>query len=130
MRDFIIFGLIGIIGFFVDVAVLYSLVCVIGLFYGRVISFFSAVLVTWILNRRWTFRHRSSGLESSHEFVVYFVLMVFGGAANYTAYAWLVISYQFAQQHPVVGVAVGSLSGMIINLISTRFILFKKTRHN
>ena len=104
---------------------LYSLAGLIGLFYGRVVSFLAAVLATWLLNRRWTFRHCPSGLASSREFAVYLVLMLVGGAVNYAVYVGLVVSYQLVLQHPVIGVAAGSLAGMLINFLASRFILFR-----
>jgi len=125
IRDYIRFGTVGAIGFLVDVVVLYSIDGLIGLFYGRAVSFLAAVLATWLLNRIWTFRHRSSGLKFSREFVVYLGLMLIGGAVNYSAYVWLVVSYQLALQYPVIGVAVGSLAGMLINFLASRFILFR-----
>jgi putative flippase GtrA len=125
IRDYIRFGTVGTIGFLVDVVVLYSVAGLIGLFYGRAVSFLAAVLATWLLNRGWTFRHRSSGLRYGREFAVYLGFMLVGGAVNYTAYVWLVVSYQLALQYPVIGVAVGSLAGMLINFLASRFILFR-----
>lgn len=125
IRDSILFGCVGAIGFLVDVAVLYSLAGLIGLFYGRAVSFLAAVIATWLLNRRWTFKHRRSGLASSREFSVYLALMLVGGAVNYAVYAGLVVSYQLVLQHPVIGVAAGSLAGMLINFLASRFILFR-----
>ena len=125
IRDSILFGSVGAIGFLVDVAVLYSLAGLIGLFYGRAISFLAAVIATWLLNRRWTFKHRRSGFASSREFSVYLALMLVGGAVNYAVYVGLVVSYQLVLQHPVIGVAAGSLAGMLINFLASRFILFR-----
>ena len=125
LRDSILFGFVGTIGFLVDVAVLYSVAGLIGLFYGRVASFLAAVLATWLLNRRWTFRHRSSGLVRNREFTVYLALMFVGGAVNYAVYVWLVVSYQFVLQHPIIGVAFGSLAGMLVNFLTSRYVLFR-----
>ena len=125
IREPILFGAVGTIGFLIDVAVLHFLGGLIGLFYGRAVSFLAAVLVTWLLNRRWTFKHLRSGLASSREFAVYLVLMLVGGAVNYAVYVTLVVSYQLALQHPVIGVAAGSLAGMLINFLASRFILFR-----
>ncbi len=125
IRDCIFFGAVGTIGFLVDVAVLYSIAGLIGLFYGRAVSFLAAVLATWLLNRRWTFRHRSSGLASSREFAVYLTLMLVGGAVNYAVYMGLVVLYKFVLQNPVIGVAAGSLAGMLINFLASRLILFR-----
>lgn len=125
LREILLFGLVGAIGFLVDVLVLYFFSGFIGLFYGRVVSFLAAVFVTWLLNRRLTFSGRSSGLENNQEFFVYLFLMLAGGAVNYIVYVWLVFSYQEVFQYPVIGVAIGSLAGMLINLITSHFFLFK-----
>jgi putative flippase GtrA len=126
LSESFIFGSVGAVGFLVDVTVLYSLAGLIGLFYGRVVSFLAAVVATWLLNRRWTFKGRNSGLRNRHEFVVYLALMLVGGSINYGVYVWLVVAYQLIQQHPVIGVAVGSLVGMLINYLSSRFVLFRR----
>lgn len=120
------FGLVGAVGFLVDVTVLYSFAGLIGLFYGRVVSFLAAVVATWLLNRRWTFKSRNSGLRNRHEFAVYLALMLVGGSVNYGVYVWFVVAYQLVQHHPVIGVAVGSLAGMLINFLSSRFVLFRR----
>jgi len=112
LRDSIFFGFVGVIGFLIDVAVLYSVVGLIGLFYGRAASFLAAVFATWLLNRRWTFQYRNSGLANSHEFAAYLALMLVGGAFNYGVYVWMVVSYQLVHQNPVIGVAAGSLAGL------------------
>ncbi len=125
LNESFFFGLVGTIGFLVDVALLYFLTGFIGLFYGRVVSFLLAVVATWLLNRRWTFKRRKSGLRNHYEFAVYLALMLIGGSLNYGAYVWLIVANQVVQQHPVIGVAVGSLLGMLFNFWSSRLILFR-----
>ncbi len=125
-RVFLRFGVVGVVGFIVDVAVLYSVSGLIGLFYGRAASFFSAVFATWVLNRLWTFSHRRSGLSGNREFAVYLALMLLGGAINYSVYAWLIVFNQLTLQYPILGVAAGSLAGLFVNLATSRFVLFKR----
>lgn len=125
LRVYLRFGVVGVGGFLVDAAVLYVMSGYIGLFYGRAVSFLSAVFVTWILNRRWTFCNHRSGMENKREFSLYLLLMLFGGAVNYGVYVWLVIAYPLVFQHPILGVAVGSLAGMIVNFSTSHFILFR-----
>ena len=76
VRELVLFGLVGVIGFLVDSGVLYLLKSSMGLYYGRLVSFFCAVLTTWILNRYLTFSQRASGLSLIHEFSRYFGLML------------------------------------------------------
>lgn len=124
-KEFIIFTLVGTSAFVVDAGILYLLKEYFGIYWGRVLSFLTAVLATWLLNRRWTFSHLSSGLATSREFFVYLALMLVGGSVNYAVYLWLVVSYQLVLKHAVIGVAVGSLAGMLVNFLTSRFILFR-----
>lgn len=125
LREVFFFGLAGVFGFVVDTAVLYLLKDYFGLFYARFFSFFAAVFSTWLVNRSLTFRERKSGLSAQREFATYLILMLAGGAVNYGVYAWLIVSYQSVLQQPVIGVAAGSLSGMVVNLASSRFLLYR-----
>lgn len=125
LREIVLFGVSGAFGFLVDTAVLYTLKGPIGPFYGRIFSFLAAVLTTWLLNRYFTFRERKSGLSTRREFVAYLLLMLIGGGVNYGVYAWLIVSSPFASQYPVVGVAAGSLAGMFVNLVNSRYLLYR-----
>src|SRR5690606_11575997 len=125
LREFILFGIAGTCGFVVDTAVLYLLNPAIGPFYGRAVSFFAAVFTTWTINRAFAFKARKSAYSRKREFAYYFVLMLAGGVANYGAYTALVLAYPLVQQHLVIGVAVGSLAGMVINFLVSRFLLYR-----
>jgi putative flippase GtrA len=125
VKELVLFGLVGVAGFIVDAGVLYLLKSSLGLYYGRVFSFISAVLTTWILNRHLTFSERASGLSLSHEFSRYFGLMLGGGLVNYASYALLVYFVEFVARQPVWGVAAGSCAGMLVNYLTARFLVFR-----
>ena len=125
IREFLLFGVAGVFGFIVDTAVLYLLAEPLGPFYARAVSFLAAVFATWTINRLFAFRERASAMSKRREFIIYLVLMLVGGAANYGVYSWLVVSYPLVQQHLVIGVAAGSIAGMFINFIVSRYLLFR-----
>lgn len=125
LRRLLLFGVVGVAGFVVDTAVLYALRGFAGLYAGRVFSFLAAAFTTWVLNRSLTFRDRRSGTSRRSEFAIYLVLMLGGGGVNYGVYAAMISRYEFVGAHPVIGVAVGSLAGMLVNLLSSRFLLFR-----
>ena len=125
VRELVLFGLVGVIGFLVDSGVLYLLKSSMGLYYGRLVSFICAVLTTWILNRHLTFSQRASGLSLIHEFSRYFGLMLGGGVVNYVTYALLVYFVEFVASQPVWGVAAGSCAGMLVNYLTARFLVFR-----
>lgn len=125
VRELVLFGLVGFIGFLVDSGVLYLLKSSMGLYYGRLFSFISAVLTTWILNRHLTFSKRASGLSLFNEFSRYFGLMLGGGVVNYGSYALLVYFSEYVARQPVWGVAVGSCAGMLVNYLLARSFIFR-----
>ena len=126
IRQVLFFAVAGVIGLIVDVAVLYALRDAIGPFYGRAVSFFAAVAATWLVNRSITFRERSSGLSRKREFTAYFTLMLAGGAVNYATYSALVLGSGVVRQHLFLGVAAGSLAGMLVNFLTSRYLLFRR----
>lgn len=124
-REAFFFGVSGVIGFVIDSGLLYVLRDVFGLYLSRLVSFLCAVVSTWVVNRNLTFKDRRSGLSLRKEFFHYLLMMLGGGLVNYAVYAALVSLSEFVGAHPVVGVAAGSLSGMVINLLSSRFLLYR-----
>ena len=123
----VFFGLVGTIGFCIDTAILYLLKGIMGPFYARAVSFTCSAFTTWVFNRRLTFNKQHSGLTKSREFLSYFLLMLLGGAVNYGVYSVIILNSNFALTNPVIGVAAGSVCGMFVNLLSSKFLLF---RHN
>lgn len=123
--EVVLFGAVGTTGFVVDTAVLYALRPFLGNYTARAISFLCAVVVTWLLNRNLTFRHKTSRIPLGREFLRYLGMMVAGGAINYLTYAILVAKYEFVHQQPVWGVAAGSLAGMVVNYLQLRLVMFR-----
>lgn len=124
LRELVLFGVAGAVGFVVDAGVLYLLKPFLGLYIGRLVSFVCAALTTWVINRRLTFNRRASGLTLRQEFMRYLGLMLGGGVVNYTSYALLVYFVDFVARQPVWGVAVGSCAGMLVNWLLARYFIF------
>ena len=51
--------------------------------------------------------------------------MMIGGSINYGVYAFMIARYAVIALYPVFGVAAGSLAGMTVNLVTSRFLLFR-----
>lgn len=128
IRQILFFAVAGVIGLIVDIAVLYAVQGAIGPFYGRAVSFFVAVAATWLVNRSLTFSSRSSGLSRRREFATYFTLMLAGGAVNYGVYSALVLGAGLVREHLFLGVAAGSLAGMAVNFLTSRYLVFRRGR--
>jgi len=119
------FGLIGIGGLFVDMAVLYAVMWSLGLgaVPAKVISFLAAATFTWWMNRRYTFGH--SGKALLHEWASFLATNAFGGAVNFTVYTALVTQAFPYVWMPALATAAGSVSGLLFNYTASRHIVFK-----
>lgn len=125
-RELAWFGVSGVVGFVVDVAVLYAVKEALGPYLARLVSFFAAVVATWLVNRSVTFKARPSGMSLMGEFARYFTLMIGGGLVNYGVFAFLVFQFATVKAQPVWGVAAGSLVGMAFNYLSSRKMVFRQ----
>ena len=127
-KESFLFGLVGSVGFLADTSVLYLLKSDFGHYWARAISFFCAVGVTWILNRRLTFRHKTSQKSQMREFLYYLSMMLAGGAINYLTFAILVSQFEIMHRQPIWAVAAGSLAGMFINYLQLRYLMFRHVK--
>jgi len=126
VRQIILFGLAGSVGFLLDVFLLYLLRQHLGLYFGRAFSFSVSTIVTWAINRTFTFIGRRSLLELHKEFISYFLLMLMGGLVNYLVYVACIVFSLTAHQFPFIAVALGCIAGMFINFFTSKYLIFKK----
>jgi len=129
--QFLRFGIVGAVGYFIDVAVLYLMLYLgLDLYSARVISFISAATSTWIGNRLFTFTTSGSpGRKLSREWAAYIAAMALGGLANYGAYAMLITFLVVLRDHPWLAVAGGTSAGLLINFVLARRILYKSAEN-
>jgi putative flippase GtrA len=120
------FAIAGSIGFAADAGVLYlAIACGSGPFFGRVVSFLTAVWVTWRINRQYTFRDR--GQRSAWaEWWRYVLSMLSGASINYAVYSLIIVTGPRSSWLPLLGVACGSVAGMFVNFFAAKFWAFRK----
>jgi putative flippase GtrA len=121
-REFLRFAIVGTVGFVVDAGVLYLMLYLgLGPYLGRVVSFLTAATATWLLNRRFTFRHLVGKRASLQEWLHYLLLMGLGFCINYGVYVLTLHALESAGKlAPMLSVAAGSLAGMCINFATSR----------
>ncbi len=123
------FVLAGAVGFVVDAGVLYAaLAAGLGYYSGRTVSFLVAVVITWLINRNWTFEARPTR-PTLAEFGRYFAAMSLGGAVNYATYAIVVGLLPIAAWLPLAAVAAGSIAGLGVNFATARHWVFRRRGH-
>lgn len=128
LKQFIKFGLVGIVGFFVDSFALYSFMdfLMLDLYTGRIASYLIAATTTWALNRVYTFPHpKGNGGKKRKQWSKFLLVNSIGGFINYGVYALLVSVYAIFTSFPVLAIAIGSISGLFFNFFLSRKMVFR-----
>ncbi len=125
------FSVIGAAGFVVDTAVLYAMLFLFGLdlYTARVISFVTAATFTWLSNRHFTF-NRTKDPARVRQWARFLAFNAVGGAVNYSIYALGVTFSALIAAYPIIGVAFGSIAGLLFNYNCSRNFVFTSARHN
>ncbi|NLW04470.1 MAG: GtrA family protein [Pseudomonadaceae bacterium] len=120
MKQFIIFGFAGAVGFLIDAIAFVALLELLNLHIARICSFFIAVNATYFLNKKLTFKSTNNGYWK------YVFGQTQGVAINLTTFE---ISLYFLSNTPF-GVAVaffiGSLLALAFNFIYAKKVVFNE----
>lgn len=126
MRRFGLFCIAGGLAFLVDAGLLQALVTFTAMnpYFARLLSFLCAVSVTWLFNRAITFADVRDTSARWRQWGRYLVSQSAGFIANYLTFATLVGGFTLVRQWPVLGVAAGSLAGLVLNYLLARRYVF------
>ena len=129
-RQFLLFGVGGLIGLVVDAGVVQALVSWghWNPYLARLVSFLSAATATWLWNRRYTFAHRHSGRSLRAEWLHWIALMSVGAVVNYGAYAAILFLYPWLHDWPSLAVAASSAAASLVNFATARGVLFSRAK--
>jgi putative flippase GtrA len=119
------FVVVGTVGFLVDASVLVMLVKFSGInvHFARLISFVTAVTITWIANRLFTFADRKSRYLAG-EWLRYIFVNSVGGLINLLVFSALIVAHPSFEQTPVIPLAVASLVAMFFNFVAAGRLAF------
>jgi putative flippase GtrA len=122
------FSVVGGIGFAVDGALLWVLISVdFNPYIARALSFPAAVVVTWALNRNWTFR-ATRDASSKGQFRRYLGVQLVGTLSNYLVYSAFIAITGTTGVLVFWGFALGSFVGAFINFFGARIFAFRDGR--
>lgn len=124
IREFLRFGIVGVIGFIVDASTLLFLTNYLGSYLSRFISFSLAVAATWALNRKFTF-NMARGRNLISEFYKYFMGMFVGGLINIGTYSIIISIIGKSKESMLMALAAASLAGMAFNFTVSKWLIFK-----
>jgi len=120
------FCIVGAVAFLVDAGIVQGLVVWAQWnHYGaRVLSYLAAASTAWGLNRRYTFGAGSAPIH--REWLTYLAVNIGGGLVNYATYAALVLASDLVRAQPWLGVAAGSVSGLMVNFAANKWFVFRR----
>lgn len=123
--QFIMFGMVGLIGFVLDTGTVYALRHAVGLYVAGLAAYFSGATGTWLFNRLWTFRH-VRGTDKWHvQWRRFLAANMAGFVINRGVYMALVTFVAAAARQPVLAVFAGALAGMTLNFNMSRKLVFR-----
>jgi putative flippase GtrA len=123
---FIRFGFVGVAGFSVDWLVLHSMMTVAGLSWltGRMVSFPVAVFATWLLNRSFTFRHKTQH-GPVRQALLYAIVQGVGGLANFGSYSAAIALAPALKDVIIVPLVIGSAAGLCLTFVGSKHLAFR-----
>jgi len=124
--QFFKFGIIGLLGFAVDVGVFHIGFDLLnmGKFWSPLFSFPFAVTSTWLGNRFFTFRGTHKG-SAGAQWMRFVLTCSIGLVINRGTYYALVYSIPLAYHYPTLGLFGGSIAGMFFNFFVSRRLVFR-----
>lgn len=122
------FGIVGAIGFVIDALLLTLLSTKFGLdiLSSRAVSFTCATLVTWFLNRTFTFSQQTSYKPQAckKEYFLYLAVQAIGAALNLATFLALIEFNPELRQIPVLPLACGAIVALLFNFTMSRKFVF------
>lgn len=116
------FGVVGLAGFATDATALLFMIEVLhtGPFFGRAFSVAIAIVVTFVLNRHWSFATAERrGILTT--FFSYLSAQGVGLLCNLTIYSGALV----VRPYPIAALVLASGSAMVVNYLSARYLVFR-----
>jgi putative flippase GtrA len=120
-RQFFKFGVVGVVGFIVDTAMLYYGIHMLGMerVAAGLFSFPFAVTATWLGNRLFTFKN-APPMSAAKQLAKFTLVCAVGLVFNRGTYSLLVTSIPLVYDYPVIGLLAGTGAGMFFNFFASR----------
>jgi len=127
-KQLLSFMSVGGVGFLVDgfILTVLTLFFSTNVFLARLFSFFFASLVTWQLNRRYTFRVHDENEIPRSEYVRYLSIQSTGAVINLIIFSLVLKIKPTLETLPIIPLAIGSAFALMFNFIGTRTLFFRK----
>jgi putative flippase GtrA len=123
--QFVMFAMVGLVGFVIDTGTVYALRHSVGLYVAGLAAYFTAATGTWLCNRLWTFRHLARSDPWHVQWRRFLAANLGGFVINRGVYALLVTFVDIAAREPVIAVFAGAVAGLTLNFNLSRKMVFR-----
>ncbi len=124
LKQFVQFGLVGILGLGAELAVFYTLRRGAGILAAGLAGYAASATLTWWLNRNWTFQATSAGLPRGVQWARYALANAPGFLLNRSVFFGLVTQLAVCARYPFLAAGAGSLVGLVCNFSLSRAVVF------
>jgi len=119
------FACVGTGGFILDTSIVYATRGLLGIYAAGIAGYVGGSVLTWTLNRSWTFRERVTTKPSFQQWLTYLAASSAGFVLNRGAFFAAITCSSFVAEYPVFGVAIGSVAGLLLNFTLNRAVIFR-----
>lgn len=125
MKQILLFSVIGLVGFIVDVSLTIAFVKELYFepMHAKLAAFPFAVTVTWLLNRTITFPREKINLIK--EWISFIKVSMGGALINNISFYIAVSSFEIFREYLILAVGLGSVTGMLFNFLGSKFYVFR-----
>lgn len=125
MRDIARFTVVGAGGFVTDGGLLLLMLFFnVPMVLAKILSYCGAVLVTWSLNRLWTFPHHDIR-KFWHGFVKYIAGQTIGAGINFGVFFATLFIIPSLIRYPLVPLGISAVVALVFNFLVAKHIVFK-----
>jgi putative flippase GtrA len=123
--EFFRFCLIGFIGFIIESFLITVIIELLNISKSnsRLVSLPICLLLTWFLNRNYTFFNKNN--EIPKQLILYYIFIGGGVTLNFIVYYFSIVLLNNIKYDYILSVAIGSISSMLFNYFNMKFFVFK-----
>lgn len=130
-KEFLIFCLIGLLGFFFDYELFIFFFTFLDqyIYFAKFISTLIAITLTFFLNRFFTFKLQSQKLKykKHKEYTLYLLVQVIGGFVNFISFSTLIYFYPELLTIPIIPTAISAIFVAFLSFLNLKLFIYKNT---
>ena len=97
----------------------------LGIFFSKIIGFYSGVFVSYLINSYFTFSKKGKNFISSKYFLKYLIILTISMLINVTTNYFILYCFSFLTKINLIAFLIATIISMVFNFINLKLIVFK-----